>query len=181
MKRQIEIILLLLLVLGSIGINTVVVLILTIKTIISTILIDEIATLAIASFALAVEIIALPYILNLIRDSKYYSRAYTMRSWVNPKHLCTKIFSFSVFIIVILITAIFTHKPNNEVYRVTPLQYEQVQNLSHFKDYFISSQRILNNFNNYKDWERQEYLKDKTTIEQILWGDTIPEDIDCLY
>lgn len=181
MKRQIEIILLLLLVLGSIGINTVVVLILTIKTIISTILIDEIATLAIASFALAVEIIALPYILDLIRDSKYYSRAYVMRSWVNPKHLCTKIFSFSVFIIVILITAIFTHKPNNEVYRVTPLQYEQVQNLSHFKDYFISSQRILNNFNNYKDWERREYLKDKTTIEQILWGDTLPEDIDCLY
>ena len=181
MKRQIEIILLLLLVLGSIGINTVVVLILTIKTIISTILINEIATLAIASFALAVEIIALPYILDLIRDSKYYSRAYVMRSWVNPKHLCTKIFSFSVFIIVILITAIFTHKPNNEVYRVTPLQYEQVQNLSHFKDYFISSQRILNNFNNYKDWERREYLKDKTTIEQILWGDTLPEDIDCLY
>ena len=181
MKRQIEIILLLLLVLGSIGINTVVVLILTIKTIISTILIEEIATLAIASFALAVEIIALPYILDLIRDSKYYSRAYVMRSWVNPKHLCTKIFSFSVFIIVILITAIFTHKPNNEVYRVTPLQYEQVQNLSHFKDYFISSQRILNNFNNYKDWERREYLKDKTTIEQILWGDTLPEDIDCLY
>ena len=181
MKRQIEIILLLLLVLGSIGINTVVVLILTVKTIISTILIEEIATLAIASFALAVEIIALPYILDLIRDSKYYSRAYVMRSWVNPKHLCTKIFSFSVFIIVILITAIFTHKPNNEVYRVTPLQYEQVQNLSHFKDYFISSQRILNNFNNYKDWERREYLKDKTTIEQILWGDTLPEDIDCLY
>ena len=102
MKRQIEIILLLLLVLGSIGINTVVVLILTVKTIISTILIDEIATLAIASFALAVEIIALPYILDLIRDSKYYSQAYTMRSWVNPKHLRTKIFSFSVFIIVIL-------------------------------------------------------------------------------
>ena len=48
MKRQIEIILLLLLVLGSIGINTVVVLILTVKTIISTILIDEIAKLAIA-------------------------------------------------------------------------------------------------------------------------------------
>ena len=150
MKRQIEIILLLLLVLGSISINTVVVLILTVKTIISTILIDEIATLAIASSALAVEIIVLPYILDLIRDSKYYSQAYMMRSWVNQKHLRTKIFSFSVFITIILITAIFTHKPNNEVYRVTPLQYEQVQNLSHFKDYFISSQRILNNFNNYK-------------------------------
>lgn len=181
MKRQIEIILLLLLVLGSIGINTATVLVLTIKTIIGTILIEEIVTLTIASSALAVEIITLPYILDIIKDSKYYSRAYVMRSWVNPKHLCTKIFSFSVFITVILVIATFTHKPKNEVYRVTPLQYEQVQNLSHFKDYFISSQRILNNFNNYKDWERQEYLKDKTTIEQILWGDTIPEDIDCLY
>lgn len=181
MKKQIGIILLLLLVIGSTAINVIVTFILTVKAIIGSIIIEEISLLMISSLALAAEIIVLPYMLDIMRDSQYYSGPHLMKVWVNSKHLYTKVFSFSIFIVIILTTAIFTHKPNNEVYRVTPLQYEQVQNLSHFKDYFISSQRILNNFNNYKDWERQEYLKDKTTIEQILWGDTLPEDIDCLY
>ncbi len=168
--------------------NVIIVLVLTVKTIIGSIITEEMASLLIASFALAAEIIMFPYLLDVIRDQKYYSDPHITRVWVNPKYLRTKVFSFSIFIVVINITAMFTHKPNSEVYRITPLQYERLQNLPHqdkmieaFKNYYYSSQTLLNNLDRYTSRDKQLYEKDIKTLDSLLWCSNDPEDTKCVF